>query len=183
MGKALVACLLLAACQGMYSTPAEGLKNPPRIKPDKTKVAATDDPGPAYIEDCTVDFTGTVAKKRKTPAAQKLVATANVSLQNVGPTTPTTTVTTQAAVDAIGLYRDALLADPYNAEATLKLALAYDRVLRKGCAIAMLKRLATLADSQNPALEAEAKPNVELVKQNDHWFRGYRPSALKAAGL
>jgi hypothetical protein len=182
MGKALVACLLLAACQGMYSTPAEGLKNPPRIKPDKTTVAATDD-APPYIEDCTVDFTGAVAKKRKTPASQKLVASGNVSLQNAGTTRPTNTITTQAAVNAISLYRDALLADPYNAEATLKLALAYDRTLRKGCAIAMLKRLATLADSQNPALEAEARPNVELVKQNDHWFRGYRPSALKAAGL
>jgi hypothetical protein len=182
MGKALVACLLLAACQGMYSTPAEGLKNPPRIKPDKTKVAATDD-APAYIDDCNVDFTGTITKKRKTPVAQKLVASGNVSLQNVGPSTPTTQVTTQAAVTAISLYRDALLADPYNAEATLKLALAYDRTLRKGCALAMLKRLATLADSQNPALEAEARPNVELVKQNEHWFRGYRPIALKAAGL
>ncbi len=183
MGKALVACLLLAACQGMYTAKPDVLRDPPKIR-DKTKVAATDGPAEViYVEDCDVDFTGPATKKRKTPAAQKLVASGNVSLQNVGPAVPTTSVTTQAAVNAISLYRDALVADPYNAEATLKLALAYDRVLRKGCAVAMLKRLASLADSQNPTLEAEAKPNVALIKQNDHWFRGYRPIALKAAGL
>jgi len=184
MGNALVACLLsLAACQGMYEKRPDPLRNPPKIQPDKTKGGKTGEPEIAYVDDCTVDFTGAPTKKRKTPAAQQLVTSGNASLQKAGTTTPTTPVTTQAAVSAVALYRDALLADPYNAEATLKLALAYDRVLRKGCAIAMLQRLASLADSQNPTLEAEAKPNVQLIKQNAHWFRGYRPVALKAAGL
>ena len=34
--------------------------------------------------------------------------------------------------ESIDKYRNALLKDPYNSEATLKLALAYDKVYRKG---------------------------------------------------
>jgi hypothetical protein len=167
----------------MYTAKPDPL-SPPKIRPDKTEVAGTDTtPDPVYVEDCDVNFTAKPTKQRKIPVAQKLVASGNVSLQNVGSTTPTTPTSAQAAVDAVTLYRDALIADPYNGEATLKLALAYDRTLRKGCALAMLKRLASLADSQNRALEDEARPNLQLVKQNAHWFRGYRPIALKAAGL
>ena len=49
-----------------------------------------------------------------------------------------------AVKDAVDKYRNALTKDPYNPEATVKLAEAYDLVQRKGCALAMLRRLATL---------------------------------------
>ena len=55
--------------------------------------------------------------------------------------------------DAIDKYRLALQKDPYNADATLKLAVAYDKVLHKGCALAMLKRLASLASNPKFANE------------------------------
>jgi hypothetical protein len=192
MGNALtrvaLVCSLLAGC-AMYSQKADPLRNPPRIKPDKSALAGQDDDGPqepTYVDDCTVDFTATPTTKRQKPAAAKLVASGDATLgpkplgaANVPP--PSTPDAAKATVDAIDRYREALQKDPYDAEATLKLALAYDRVLRKGCALAMLHRLADLAD--NDKLGTEARPKIELVRQNDHWFRGYRLTALKAAGL
>ena len=71
--------------------------------------------------------------------------------------------------------------DPYNADATLKLAVAYDKVLHKGCALAMLKRLASL--SSNPKFANESNRARDAVGDNATWFKGYRKDALQAAGL
>ena len=70
--------------------------------------------------------------------------------------------------------------DPYDVDATLDLARAYDRVLRKGCAIAMLKRLATL--SNHPAYAKQANLTIAQIDDNAGWFRGYRRDALAAVG-
>jgi len=82
--------------------------------------------------------------------------------------------------EAIDKYRNALIKDPYNIPATLKLAVAYDRVLRKGCAIAMLKRLAAL--SNNPKWTSEANRNIDAIDANAQWFKGYRKDAMAAVG-
>jgi len=82
--------------------------------------------------------------------------------------------------ESIDRYRSALVKDPYNAEATLKLALAYDRVYRKGCAIAMLKRLAKLAE--NPKFAKPAVREIESISDNDQWFKRYRKDAISAVG-
>jgi hypothetical protein len=82
--------------------------------------------------------------------------------------------------EGIDKYRNALLKDPYNAEATLKLAIAYDKVYRKGCAIAMLKRLASL--SANPKYARTANPAIESIGDNGQWFKRYRKDAMSAVG-
>ena len=72
------------------------------------------------------------------------------------------------------------LGDPKNRDYALKLAVAYDRVLRKGCAIAMLKRLASL--SNNPKWTSEANRNIDSIDANAQWFKGYRKEAMAAVG-
>jgi len=185
MGKALVAaCTLFTAlaatgCQGMYDHKAETLKTPPRRPPPKVVITEEQ---PTFVDACNVNFSGTPTKKRQAPASQQLTAAGNSSLQNATPTSarPATSSSVKAIQDAIDKYRQALQRDPYNAEATLKLALAYDRVLRKGCALALLHRLETLAS--NPTFQPDAEPMVDLVVQNPHWFQPYGNDALKAVG-
>ncbi len=81
---------------------------------------------------------------------------------------------------SIDKFRNALIKDPYNHEATLQLAIAYDRVLRKGCALAMLKRLATL--EMHPKYQKGAKLAADRVTDNAQWFKGYRKDAVAAVG-
>jgi hypothetical protein len=82
--------------------------------------------------------------------------------------------------EAIDKYRNALIKDPYNLEATLKLAVAYDITLRKGCAIAMLKRLAGF--SNHPKWAKEANRDIDAIADNLTWFKGYRKDAMAAVG-
>lgn len=182
MGKALVAACVLfaAACQPMYKHKADPLTTPPPRR--GAKVAVVDDE-PLFIDTCNVNFSAPPAKKRQAPASQQLTIAGNSALQQQAPGTPrpATAQSVSTIVTAIDNYRRALLSDPYNAEATLKLALAYDRVLRKGCALAMLRRLETLA--ANPTFQPDAEPMVQLVAANPHWFKPYHPEALKAVGL
>jgi hypothetical protein len=181
MRKALVAaCVLLAAaCQPMYQHKADTLKDPtPRRGPN---IVVVDDE-PVFVETCNVNFSAPPTKRRQAPASQQLTVAGNSALQQQAPGTPrpATAHSVNAIVTAIDSYRRALLSDPYNAEATLKLALAYDRVLRKGCALAMLRRLETLA--ANPTLQPEAEPMIQLVVANPHWFKPYHGDALRAVG-
>jgi len=77
-------------------------------------------------------------------------------------------------------YRDALSKDPYNIEATLQLAVAYDRVLRKGCALQMLHRLFLLAE--NPKWKDLGERAIDAAASNPEWFKGYHTEALKELG-
>jgi hypothetical protein len=79
---------------------------------------------------------------------------------------------------SIDNYIRALAADPYNAEATLKLALAYHKTQRKGCALVMLRRLDKL--SSHPSFQQVANNWKQEVYDNTAWFVPYRDEALKA---
>lgn len=164
---------------GLYSGPAERKKDP---RPIKRPTVVETEADPTFVDTCNVDFTAKPTKQRQVTTSQQLTVQGNASLQTAGTTgaRPTSPPAVQAAQAAIEKYREALIKDPYNAQATLKLALAYDRVLRKGCALAMLRRLDGLASNQT--FEAEAVPMVDLIQQNPHWFKPYHGDALKAAG-
>jgi hypothetical protein len=185
MGKALAtACLVTAsfvaaACQPMYAEKADPLKDPSRVKPPKV---VTTEPELPFVNACDVNFSAKPIKQRQAVQSQTLTTQGNASLQPTitAPVRPSTPATIQTVQDAIAKYREALIKDPYNAEATLKLALAYDRVLRKGCALALLRRLDSLASS--PTFQPDAEPMVDLVVQNPHWFRPYHDDAVKAVG-
>lgn len=82
------------------------------------------------------------------------------------------------ALDALVHYRRALFVDPYSPRATLALALAYDLVRRKGCALALLQRLDAL--TQHPERGAEAKRLAQDVAATFAWFCDYRKDAMAA---
>jgi hypothetical protein len=183
MGKAcvlVIVSLVIAACQSMYGPKPEKLRTPGKLPvPAQTEQAIA---GPAYVENCAVDFQKAPPKagvKRDERAAAKLVETGDTTLSSADTTTDGSKRgdLMRATIDR---YSDALARDPFNADATLKLALAYDRVYRKGCALALLRRLVALAGNRN--FEPAAKADMNRVDDNKQWFKDYRDQALKAIG-
>ncbi|HLL23813.1 MAG TPA: hypothetical protein VK427_16860 [Kofleriaceae bacterium] len=180
-GALLLACLAFGAtgCQALYGGKPDRLKNPERKrKPPEPEVAA--DAPVKYIEDCTANFRDAPPTARPNSVlAGQLVGDGDTALQNANKAKDP-----QAQAELIKLsidkYRNALIKDPYNQEATLKLALAYDMVYRKGCALAMLKRLAAL--TANPRYARLANAKVDEVTDNASWFKGYRKDAIAAVG-
>jgi len=176
-------CLLLSlslglvACQPLYGGKPEHLANPAK----KRKPDGMDAPTAVkYIDDCNPDFRDDPKKVHPEPrVAVALVATGDTDLstaehekddgKRVG-----------LLKEAVDKYRNALVKDPWNIDATLKLAVTYDKVRRKGCALAMLKRLASL--SANTKFQAEVNRSVDTIDANGQWFKDYRKDAMSAVG-
>lgn len=167
-----------AGCQKLYGGKSERLKTPEKKKkppepPEEVVVVK-------YVEDCVADFRGDPARARPQPAmANQLVGEGETALLS---STKAKDPSSQAELIRLSIdkFRNALIKDPYNHEATLQLAIAYDKVLRKGCALAMLKRLATL--ETNPKYAKGAKLAADRVTDNAQWFKGYRKDAVSAVG-
>jgi hypothetical protein len=168
----------VAGCQPLYGGKPEKLATPPKKKaPKEEPVAEVKIP---EIEDCQADFRADPKTVRaQTSMSNQLTGEGDTALANASKAADPAA---QAGLikDSIDKYRNALLKDPYNAEATLKLALAYDKVYRKGCAIAMLKRLAAL--SANPKYARSANPAIDSIGDNGQWFKRYRKDAITAVG-
>jgi hypothetical protein len=170
-GVLLAAIVAGSACSHPAAEPLHAPARVPHVDPPATDA-------PAYIEDCATDFhrPASEAARPASPATtargDRLLADAeaqrNPDARAVG------------YVAAITEYRQALLADPYNADVTLALALGYDHVYRKGCALQLLRRLDALA--QNKSLGAAARAAVAKVGDNTQWFRTYRREAEAALG-
>ena len=167
-----------AACQPLYGGKPEKL-----VAPVKKKAPPKEETVEApikEIDECTADFRGDPKNvKQQTNVANQLTGEGDTALASSDKSNDP-----QQRVgllrESIDRYRSALVKDPYNAEATLKLALAYDRVYRKGCAIAMLKRLVAL--TVNPKYAKTAAPAIDSISDNGQWFKRYRKDALAAVG-
>jgi hypothetical protein len=173
---AVVGALGLAACQPMYGAKPAKLTTP-RV------VHHVEPPEPVaevkYVETCEhVDFRrpskGVVRDK---PNASRLVAEGDARVATAEQATADD-ARRDLIVDSIERYKSALTKDPYDPDATLKLALAYDRARRKGCALALLRRLDTL--SSHPEFAEAANRSKASVRDNTGWFGGYRKDALDA---
>ncbi len=173
MGRFIVLVCALAACEPLYGGKSERLKTP---EPTRAPVVQ---PEPiAYVEDCNFDF------HKRAPVAHPVTNTqldsqAGAQLAKVDKV-PTPPEKIDVATSAIETYSRALASDPYDPEATLGLARAYDSVRRKGCALALLQRLGTLAD--HPKFAKAALPVAQSVGAHRTWFKDYRKEALAAVG-
>lgn len=165
-------------CQPLYGGKPEKLPPPPK-KP-KPKEAVEAEVPIKEIDDCQADFRGDPKTvKPNTPVSNQLTGEGNTALANSDKATDPAAAAGLIR-EGIDRYRNALIKDPYNAEATLKLALAYDKVYRKGCAIAMLKRLATL--TANPKYAKAATSQIDSIDDNGQWFKRFRKDAMAAVG-
>lgn len=174
----LVVALGVASCAPMYGGKPEKMANPPKKKkPPEAEVAEVE---VKYVEDCSANFSDDPAKVRPQVSLGKSLFEQGETALGQAERAQDDKMKVSLLTQAIDKYRNALIKDPYNVPATLKLAVAYDRVLRKGCAIAMLKRLAAL--SNHPKWRAEANRNIDSIDANASWFKGYRKDALAAVG-
>jgi tetratricopeptide (TPR) repeat protein len=168
----------VTACQQLYGGKPDKLQTPKRVH-HEPEVAGPDAPI-KYIDDCAADFHADPRTVRpQIGAAQGLTSDGDNDLQKSEKESDAN-LKVNDIKDAISKYSNALRKDPYNAEATLNLARAYDLVLRKGCALAMLKRLSSLA--ANPKFAKEANLKLDSIDDNGAWFKGYRKDAMAAAG-
>ena len=173
----LASSIALAGCQPLYGGKPEKLATLPK-KPHKEEVVV--ETTFKDIEDCKADFhADPKSVSQQTNAAKALISEGDTA---VASSDKATDPAAQGGLlkEGVDRYRSALLKDPYNAEATLKLALAYDRVYRKGCAIAMLKRLASL--TTNPKFLKSANAAIDSMGDNAQWFKRYRKDADAAVG-
>ena len=175
---ALVAGVGIMGCQPLYGGKPEKLAAPTKKNAPKDEAAV--EVQIKEVDECTADFRGDPKRATQdTRISNNLTSEGDTALVS---SDKATDPAAQAGLikDGIDKFRNALVKDPYNAEATLKLALAYDRVYRKGCAIAMLKRLASL--SGNPRFATKASPAIDSISDNGQWFKRYRKEAIAAVG-
>ncbi len=129
-----------------------------------------------YVDDCRTNFRSDPTRVSiDAPRASQLVVTGDTSIQQAEKIeNPQTRA--KAVSDGIEHYSNALTKDPYSAEATLKLALAYDKVYRRGCALKLLGRIATLEN--HPKFRVSAQRMIGWVTSEPAWFKGYRKDAI-----
>lgn len=166
---AIVALLGLPAlgCSGPYAGKAEKLHKPPKsAEPDEPPAAAVEI---KYADECPVKFQedpkdAIKQHRRNASASTRLVEQADTLLDDARVAKDDKQRAAQAA-EAISKLRKALIDAPYHADATYKLAHAYAITRRRGCALALLKRLTELqkygdfaADARRKIDEAEGDP-------------------------
>lgn len=169
---------LSAGCQPLYGGKPERLATPQKKATPKDEPVA--DAPVKMVEECTADFQ--VDPRTVRPQPSQSEALTDQGTTAIASSAKATEPTARAGLirEGIDKFRNALIKDPYNAAATLKLALAYDSVYRKGCALAMLKRLAKLAG--NPKFSRTANAEIDSIGDNGQWFRNYRKDAMTAVG-
>jgi hypothetical protein len=178
----LSACLVFVGgsvgCQALYGGKPEKLRNPERKKkPEEPPDAVVQ---VKYIEECVANFRDDPKLVRPDPSrANALVGDGDVAFAQ-SPKAKDPASQAELIKQSIDKYRSALVKDPYSHEATLKLAIAYDAVYRKGCAIALLKRISAL--ESNPKFKSNAKRVADEVADNASLFKGYRKDAVQAVG-
>jgi hypothetical protein len=180
--------LALAACAGPYAGRPEALQRP-RIRkhpgasksPTKSSPAASDPataPSATSADPpCRTNFFGDPFKgERRSRKARALAAEAEAALLGAE---RVAVGRKDVIVGAMATLANALRIDPYGAEPTYKLAMAYAMVGRRSCSLALLERLKLLAQMADG--EAEAARTIERAAR-DPAFEAFRTDARRALG-
>ncbi len=179
MGKSGALLLIVfAGCQPMFGAKSEPLRKPGKVAAGKRPVDTV--AAIPYVEECRTNFRGdpTGLSIDRTKSSQLEARGDDALAQSAQVADPDAQART--VVVSINHYRDALTKNPYNPDITLKLALAYDRVYRKGCALKLLARIATL--ESHPSFRAAARRTIDQVNDSAEYFKHYRQEAIAAIG-
>ena len=156
----------LASCSGPYAAGPSPLVRP--VKKKRPPAASA-----TYDDQCKTDFFADASRVKPRPRdADQLVVQGNRILTSGDDEAAT-------MLDALSKFRGALAADPYQAEATFKMAVVYAQLRKKGCAVALLKRLAEL--ERHPDFERQAALMIQAA-QGESSFDGFRDEANAAVG-
>lgn len=177
----LVALAYAAGCSGPYSNAPEKLKRPTKKKEPDVVVAPP--PEIKWKDDCSAKFQEEPGKAMQQHVkglrdAHNLTNQGSDLLDQASKATDDDQIS-GLTKEAIGKLRNAVIADPYSAEATYTLAVGYARTRRKGCAIALLKRLVAL--KAYPDFEKDANRMINAAL-DDVTFQPFRKDADEALG-
>ncbi|MFN0247811.1 MAG: hypothetical protein ACKV2T_13065 [Kofleriaceae bacterium] len=178
LGKVSIALALLVSACNMYGAKAPRVKNPVPIQQKIDKNAEPPVVVIKEIEECEYYERDMPVPARSAKTGQ--LEESGDARSKVFKSSTDVTVQKDALIDVIDSYGRALASDPFNPTLTLKLALAYDKAYRKGCALALLKRLSRL--SNNGKFSAKAQPVVNEVLDRKDYFPRYRKAAVDAVG-
>ncbi len=173
-----VALSATAGCRPLYGGKPEKPVNPKKGRKPPEPIEET--AAVKYAEDCVVSFRDDpkLAPPGNKNQANQALGDGDAAMQQAQKAPPASQGAFVKA--ALEKYRSALQKDPYNTEATLKLAVAYDALMRKGCALALLKRIGDMR--RHPRFQQAAGRTASDVSANANWFRGYRTDAIAAVG-
>jgi hypothetical protein len=175
--RLLAISVFVVSCSPLYGGKADKLRNPSKKKPPpEAEVAAAPIP---WDDDCNAKFMekARVGVPNKS-LASPLVATGDQAMTSSAKA-PDPKAQAQLILEALSKYKAALDKDWYNAEATYGLAVTYARLLKKGCALALLKRLASL--EANPRYANDARRMIDQA-MGDNAFKGFKKDAEAAMG-
>ena len=172
----LAITLTQAACPHPYSGKAARLKKPAKKKrpPEEPEQVAQ---GPVLDEECRTNFFDKPNPRRRSSQGIALAQEAENHIREAESKDGQDRIV--AVKDALSKLRNALKADPYGAEATYKMAVAYALVGKKGCAVALLQRLSDL--TKMPEVESEANRIIDRASR-DQRFDLFRKEADAALG-
>ena len=152
----MMAVFAIAACGAPAAlAPPPPLRPKPITPPVKPKVdtsAQTD----CQPTDPNRQLPSKTFTERSVPEAAKLAAQGLIELQAAEGNADKPSREKQIS-DAVDTFITALLADPYNVNATYNLAAAYARIGRKQCAVNLLERMLQMRQHASRAADVELK--------------------------
>ena len=168
----------LAGCGGLYSGKPEKVYKPGKKKEPDVVVAPVEI---KWNDECVAKLNEDPGKslamhKKNEARVRQLAAQAEELLDAAKNATDNKSKAGQTA-EAIDKLRKALVDAPYSAEATYQLAIGYARSRRRGCSLAMLKRLAALEKYDD--FTATAKRLINEALDNGE-FQPFRKQADEA---
>jgi hypothetical protein len=170
----------VAGCGGLYSGKPEKVYKPSKKKEPDVVVAPVEI---KWMDECAAKLNeepGASLKMHKKNEARvrQVAAQAQELLDSAGNATDNKQKAGQTA-EAIDKLRKGLVDAPYSAEATYSLAIGYAKSRRRGCSLAMLKRLAQLEKYDDFATTAKRLIGDAL---DNGEFAPFRKQADEALG-